>query len=643
MIPVLRAAALAVTAGLAVLAAGCGSDPERVSTENAPRLNILFIMMDDLGYGDLGEYGGATCTPNMDALAREGMRFTHYYTAGTTCTPTRSSILTGRYPLSLGFDHAVNVDRSYRGIADSFSTLPEVLGSTGYRTMHVGKWHVGNKKDRFKPSAKGYDRSIRLATEESRLRRRGYPWYLDTWLEIDDVRLEHLEGRHSTEVLTTETIGLLEEHLAQGPDRPFFLSLWYRAVHREAQLPVDGEFPDRCGTPLCVDSVAESARQDYMRLVCYVDDQIGRILRRLRELGLEGSTLVVVTSDNGGEKPPVHETNGPLTGYKGDLFEGGLRVPLIVRWPGRVAPAKVNESIVSSLDLFPTFAELAGADVSGLELDGESRTDTLLKGVQVSPSAPLFWEHRETRRPFDSPTGIFNGAAVRHGPWKLVVKPVPGEEPEMMLYNIAAEPSEAPEFLIEDERLRSEMYGRYLAWRHSTSVIDHRIDFLSGAAAVNGQRVTFEGAGVVALARDDRFDFHDGHFSVRVRIKPTAPTNGRQAVILEKKDSWRLALVNDRIRLTLFSESGMRTDVLGDRPLPADRWSDLVVTIYSWGSGAINTVSLYQNNEPPLVQSAVGSVRSNDNAVQMGSIDSPFVGELEGLTFHVVSLVPDQI
>ena len=305
-------------------------------------------------------------------------------------SPTRVSILTGQYPAHFSVKHAVS-ESSFRGIPGSITTLPEMLRAEGYRTAHIGKWHVGTGKEEFLPRNSGFDYSVRLDTSSGLS-------YIDFVLSLNDEKnVAHRNKSHLTEVLTSHAIHFINNTVKNYPNEPFFLNLWYLAPHQPIkQIP---ENFDNSNTNYCIDSdpskrSCDSPRGNFSALVTNVDRQIKRILDRLDKTNdLRKNTIVFITSDNGGTKTTHNSRVLPerkLGGLKGRVYDGAVRVPLIVKWPGVIPKNTINESVVASFDLLPTLIELTGSRVTSEDLPGTSFLNTLLKNSLKRRFAPLF-------------------------------------------------------------------------------------------------------------------------------------------------------------------------------------------------------------------------------------------------------------
>ena len=389
--------------------------------------NFVVILADDLGYGDLRVYGHPTIrTPRIDRMAAEGVRLTEFYSAAPACTPARAALLTGRYPIRSGLVRVL-VPKEKWGIPASEITLAEALKEQGYATACIGKWHLGGRRP-FRPLRNGFDYFYGLLHSNDMSFLPALKWPRIDLLRNDKVIESPAKVKTLTRRYTEEAIRYIEQHR----DQPFFLYLAHTMPH-EPVRPSD-EFRGK------------SAYGPYGDVVEEIDWSTGEVLRTLRRLGLDENTLVVFTSDNGpslvgarnGKKSAG--SAGTLRGGKATTWEGGMRVPLIARWPGQIPSGAVRGGIATTMDLFTTFLTLAGGQIpSDREIDGKDITP-LLKGSAQSPHQALYYYFR--RRLF----------AVREKQWKLHLfkrdlspkgkpqPPVRCSEPE--LYDLSSDPSE---------------------------------------------------------------------------------------------------------------------------------------------------------------------------------------------------------
>lgn len=364
--------------------------------------NVLMIVADDLGWGDLSSVnGGLSETPNLDQLIAESTCLEHHYSASPVCAPARAALLTGRYPHRTGAIDTLE-GRGLDRIHLREETFAGLLGDAGLRTGLIGKWHNGAYDPRFHPTARGFDEFVGFSG--------GWSDYFDWRIDRGGSTLV-ADGRHLTEVFTEEAIEFVRRHR----DEPFCLTLAYNAPHYPLQAPEEdvAAFADR-------DDLSEGVRLVYA-MVRSMDRGIGRVLDALDDLGLADDTIVLFTSDNGPQLAGVagYDTmrfNSGLSGMKGLVDEGGIRLPMVVRWPSRLAGGRRIHELVHLTDWLPTLAEWCGAPLPNLPLDGSSAA-ALLDGRPHDAPAVRCWQWNRYR---PDPNG---NAAIRDGRWKLVRPP----------------------------------------------------------------------------------------------------------------------------------------------------------------------------------------------------------------------------
>src|SRR5262245_27850749 len=346
------------------------------------------------------------------------------------CSPARAAILTGRYPLHFGFRNGL-LQAPERRIPAGVETLAQILRARGYATGHFGKWHVGGL-----PTKQGFDRAIVSGGNR----------YFNPTMSFDGAPAVLRPG-HLTELITDDALSFIAKHR----DGPFFANVWHRAAHAPHQPPEEwaAQYPD-------------DAAGRYAALLSHADEQIGRLLDGIRDLGLDSRTLVIVASDNGGEVKSL-PTNGPLRGYKRDVFEGGIRVPLVARWSGTAPAGAVIDSLALGIDLLPTVAELAGAETAQ-DLPGRSLVPALLGLDEPTRSGTWFWETSESLHPIDPPSGELSRYAVLRGEWKLVRQLERGAA-SPMLFHLATDPSEERDLAAEQPDLVRDLEHAYRSWR----------------------------------------------------------------------------------------------------------------------------------------------------------------------------------
>jgi arylsulfatase A len=444
-------------------------------TTREQKLNVILINVDDLGWTDLACYGsGYYETPNIDRLADQGMRFTNAYAAAAVCSPTRAAIMTGRYPARLGItDWIHHLDREaeealeagrnpteYVGGAERCLlcppnafwmeldeiTIAEMLRPAGYVTGHVGKWHLGHEA--WFPDKQGFDFNAG-GTEIGQPPSYFDPYHLNERRPNIATLPPRQEGEYLTDRESDEAIGFIRENA----DKPFFLNMCHYAVHTplEAREEMVARYEAKPKT--------NQTNAVYAAMIESVDDAVGRLMETLDELRLSDRTIVLFTSDNGGLLG--HSTdNAPLCSGKGYPYEGGIRVPLIVRWPGVVEASTLNDTPVSSIDFFPTISEAAGVALpSGPVIDGVSLVPVLKQTGSLNRDA-LYWHFPHYREPDIPPYSI-----IRRGDWKLIKR---YEGPAFELYNLADDIGETNDLYETMPEKVEELEADLTAWLEET-------------------------------------------------------------------------------------------------------------------------------------------------------------------------------
>lgn len=347
--------------------------------------NILCILVDDMGYGDLSCQGATDLqTPNIDRISAEGLTFTNFYANSTVCSPSRASLLTGMYPDKVGVPGVIrqNEKNSWGYLSQSAQLMPSVLKAKGYHTGIIGKWHLGLESENS-PNARGFDYFKGflgdMMDDYWDHRRGGINWMRHNEEEIDP------EG-HATDLFTEWTVDYLNER--KKIEKPFFLYLAYNAPHFPIQPPKS--FLDKV---LKREPNLSEKRAKNVAFIEHLDFNIGRVMKALQETGLDENTLVVFTSDNGGALRYA-QSNGKLRGGKQDMYEGGIRVPTLFYWKNRIKPGSVTDRFGMLMDLFPTFCEVAEADTPE-NLDAISLLPTVLGKEQLTDDRTVFWVRRE--------------------------------------------------------------------------------------------------------------------------------------------------------------------------------------------------------------------------------------------------------
>jgi len=364
--------------------------------------NIVLIVADDLGYGDLGCYGSTdTQTPNLDKLANEGVRFTQFYSNGPECTPTRASLLTGRYQQRVGglecaiglgnvgrYDEALELsNKGDLGLPVEFSVLPKMVKEKGYNTALIGKWHLGDDP-RFSPLAHGFDFALGPIGGSVDYFHHTEPKGVFLGIEMEGEhdfyrqgKPHHREGYYLTDLITDEAVAWLN---IQKDTTPFFLYLPYTSPHAPYQGPDDYEMDKKNS-----ESWNKGKHETYIKMVENLDEGIGRIVAKLEKERLFENTLIVFFSDNG---PTSKGSTGNLRGYKGQVFEGGVRVPCIMRWPGKIPEGTVSNQVSMSMDIATSIAPIVNYSPQK-PFDGY---DIINHVVHLKPSVArtIFWRRK---------------------------------------------------------------------------------------------------------------------------------------------------------------------------------------------------------------------------------------------------------
>jgi len=580
--------------------------PGPALSADPPPPNFVVVVFDDLGYADLGAYGSTFIqTPNVDRLAAEGTRFTRFYANAPTCSPSRSALLTGRHPVAVGMRK--NVHRSSRrGLPLEVPTLAEILKQAGYATAHFGKWHLGDSRAEDLPSGRGFDRSVVGLN----------PGFAHDELLVDGESWVPLEG-HLTEVTTDRAIEFLEAHT----EEPFFLNLWYHTPH-ESWLP-----PDRW-----LDAYPPSSEGAYAAMVSHGDEQLGRLVDRLEALGLDDRTLVLVMSDNG---PTEKDLDSPLRGHKGDLYEGGVRVPLVAWWPGRVAAGRVEDGVAAGFDVAPTLAELAQAESIQASFEGRSLAGALLDSASL-PVRRLVWERSVGAQP--ATPEPWNRWAVLDEDWKLVRQDL-DRLPE--LFHVGEDPGELLDLATLHPEVVERLTGVYEAWRRRIAFVSPGLDRIEGDAVVRAPWHEFDGGGVV-LRPHSGFRVDDGDFSFRARIWPDQV--GGLRTIAEQPGSWVLRIYGSRLQLQVQDRSSTRHFFTTARRLERRLGADVAFASFA-AQGYPILVRLYVDG---VVEGEfeIDGLAVSDEPVRLG-LDSaglaPFRGTLWSPSFRRLPPLPAEL
>jgi arylsulfatase A-like enzyme len=408
-----------IVGAVALLAAGTATRAQQPPTATAARPNVILIMTDDLGYADLGSYGATDIkTPHLDRLAREGVRLTDAYANGVLCSPTRAALISGRYPQRSAIETALGPEGT-RGLAVGGTSLPQVLKNRGYRTALVGKWHLGGTVTGAArtggPRAHGFDYFFGLMGSHVDYwhHNRG-PKAEDLWENETTISLD---GQYLTTLITERSVRFIEESATAG--QPFFVDVAYNAPHWPYDRPDRPSPPPGSGAHVVAAAENPPTRADYATMVEAADSGVGRILQTVDRLGLAGNTIVIFTNDNGGE---WLSNGGPLFNRKWTVWEGGIRVPAIVRWPGRLPAGSVSDQPVLTFDWSASIVAVTGAEVpsayEGIDVF------PILAGRAAKRERTFFWR--------SAPNSGRTQQAVRQGDWKLVV-----DANHLLLFNLS--------------------------------------------------------------------------------------------------------------------------------------------------------------------------------------------------------------
>lgn len=451
---------------VAIVVLACGGEVDKPLDESQP--NVVFILADDLGWSDLPVYGNHfNEAPNITRLAQDGMRFTDAYAACPVCSPTRASIQCGQYPARVGiidflpghwrpYERLTVAQNRTQYLPQKVETLGELMKEAGYETGYFGKWHLGAREQNF-PKNQGYDESVIF---------QGSPYY--KFNEVMQPPQNFPEGKILSEALTDLGVSFIKKNKS----KPFFLFLGHYDVH--VQLNADSTLIQKY---LQKDKVpGYPCNAIYAAMVEHIDNSVGSIVQALDSMGISDNTMVIFFSDNGGlvsrfdkipliadEKKYVYKddsllyiasSNAPLRAEKGTLYEGGIREPLIVKWPDKVEAGSISKSLISSVDFFPTFSSLVHrrSDSDQL-LDGKSMIPSL-RGQENSVDREIFWHYPvyHHSRP---------ASAIRSGDWKLIYF---YDTESTELYNLAEDIGEQNDLATENSEKNEELQQRLDQW-----------------------------------------------------------------------------------------------------------------------------------------------------------------------------------
>lgn len=667
---------------LGLLLLGLAASPALAQPEPDPP-NIIFIMFDDLGYSAIQAFRALDEnptvplieTPVMDNMADQGLMMTQYYANAPVCSPTRSAVLSGRYPADLGIRSIVNKSSPNKGVPADIVDLPALLQGAGYYTGHFGKWHLGGSAayPEFRPTSKGYNRTVIKA-----------PGGYFAGLRIDSPTVVTPSGGvHLTERLITQTIQFVDDALVKINDPTldydnFFINLWLLAPHAPyCEVPNGATFATEF--------------EYHAELIRNADEQIGRLIDDLKARNLLNNTLIVVTSDNGGYPlfrnhaglcaTPANTTgnrefltNGPLRAGKGQTFEGGIKVPMIVHWPAQVAANTESDAPIMTFDLFPTFAELAQVQALPQGLRGASFVPLLLDPMTpANTDRTLVWEQKSKIWVDDI------NYAVRDDDFKLVVRTFSifgATTATPRLFNIVTDPEETDDLLMGGGDpmavdKREELEEIYDLWRLDTGLIDiSGFDEQGQITTVldqEGQLVVTASGGRLVLKRNPRLEISLDDFTFRAWIQPSKGLiDGTQvATIAEKAGSWELRITAaNTLELTVMAVPcpgpvgcGETRTLEITTAMEKFRWYHVAfTTFHNFVAEERSQIVLYQweftepsvapvvlsvdNNDLPILNQTASRITVADNPAET---DHEFRGKIFAPRFYHARLDEDQM
>ena len=427
---------------LSVVVAAAALSSTQAQVGNAPRPNVVLIITDDVGYGDFGSYGAPDIkTPYIDGLARDGVRLTDFYANGATCTPTRAGLISGRYQQRFGLEWPLGARSgdSVRGLPVTGRSLPQLLKANGYATALIGKWHLGWTSE-FSPNAQGFDYFFGFKS--------GFTDYYEHTYGDGEPDLFENEGPvkvpgYMTDLITERSIRFIE----QNAQRPFFIDVAYNAAHWPYQTPDQPSKARDNARHLGPFDDSTSTRAQYVAMLERADQGVGRILRALDSLGLRQNTIVIFTNDNGGE---WLSRNTPLFHNKGTVWEGGIRVPAIIRWPGGIPAGRVSGQVGITMDLTASILAATGTPVPAeARLEGINLLP-VLEGRVPEIERTLFWRV----------IGAAPQRAVRAGDWKLLF-----DGPRPMLFNVRTDLGERNNMIGQRPDIARRLQSLLAAWQ----------------------------------------------------------------------------------------------------------------------------------------------------------------------------------
>ena len=440
-----------------------GVDLKQRPQRRTDKPNVVIIIVDDMGYGDLGTYGGDDITPNMDNIAAGGVKFTSGYAASSICSPSRAGLMTGKQPNTLGYARNIIGDQYHHtvGLPLSEKTIADYFKKAGYVTGMIGKWHLGGTEG-YLPHDRGFDEYLRRlyvpgSTEAYYMKR---PFKKSVAHNIDQSLLSHMESctddeKYLTDLQSLEATSFILRH----KDEPFLLYFSTDAVHVPVQ-PRKESLMSRLAYyryPDYARHVFDRKKRQYLRMLMQLDEAVGHVLGTIDSLGLSEDTMIWFFSDNGGSR--LHANNGNLRGGKGAFYEGGLRVPFMVRWPGTIPPA-IYDWPITMLDVLPTSLAAIGAypENNSFSLSGRNVLSHIIQ-KSTPPVHDLYWrvQHKGDHINKDS-------VAVRRNDWKLIVHSNRSIPWKSELYNLRQDLSEKNNLIEKEPEIFQSLKKKMTAW-----------------------------------------------------------------------------------------------------------------------------------------------------------------------------------
>lgn len=509
-----------------------------------------------------------------------------------------------------------DTDRSLR----RHQTLTPVSERTGLRTFHIGKWHLGNSstsQTQYAPNAKGYDYYFGFMFQPDLPGPNGgSDYYNNPWLRVDNGNPQQYSG-HLTNILADDVIRILSE---LDTNKPFFITYWPLAPHSPDRSPAEwaSKYPD-------------NVEGRYAANVSSLDESVGKILAQLDASGRANDTIVLFLSDNGGTISQHPNGVGSLRGSKHTTFEGGIKAPMIVRWPGHVAPGSKNRNLVASMDIFPTLAEIVGLNTSEAIVDGQSLVP-LLNGSREFPDRLLFWEHKAP--------GDTIEYAVRDKRWKYIIDNKGNNR--KYLFNLNQDPGETTNLLNQYPNVVNQLQAAYEAWRWDTAEVRYEVNKTKGNATINGKTMSFgKEYGYAQVPHNTRFNPDIFAFTINLWVDPNTESDKPRRLV-SKGLVWRVFLAsNDKLRFMAMRHSDSKYfTVESTATVPKNQWTHIAITMELDGE-----LKIFINGKLDTSTTYV-PIRADRRVLDIGnsqSLNQPFFGSIYDLRFFNDALTGEEI